>query len=126
MKLLLATLMIMSFASGSSAQTTQPGQAPTTGESGAPILASITHSASRHPYEGAPEHFTGKVRVDPLFSANASARASAAYVTFEPGAHTAWHTHPLGQTLVVTAGSGLIQFWGGPIQRIEPGDVVWI
>ena len=68
--------------------------------------------------------FTGTVRIDPLFQANAPARASAASVTFEPGARTAWHTHPLGQTLLVTAGCGWAQREGGPIEEIRPGDVV--
>lgn len=90
------------------------------------VAASISRSASRTPYDAPPEHFTGKARVAPLFSPTAPARASAAYVTFTPGARTDWHTHPLGQTLVVTEGSGLIQFWDSPIQRIERGDVVSI
>jgi len=71
------------------------------------------------------ENFTGNVRVDPLFDAPAPARVLGAYVTFEPGARTAWHTHPLGQTLIVTAGYGRIQRWGGPFEEIQPGDVVW-
>jgi len=90
------------------------------------VSATILRSASRTPYQAPAEHFTGKVRVAPLFSPHPPARASAAYVTFAPGARTDWHTHPLGQTLIVTEGSGLIQFWNGPIQRIEPGDVVSI
>lgn len=94
--------------------------------SGHAVSAVISPSASRPPYEAPPEHFTGKVRVAPLFSPKAPARASAAHVTFTPGARTDWHTHPLGQTLVVTEGSGLIQFWDGPIQRFERGDVVSI
>jgi quercetin dioxygenase-like cupin family protein len=65
------------------------------------------------------------VRIDPLFEAKAPARASGASVTFEPGARTAWHTHPLGQTLMVTFGLGWAQRWGGPIEEIRPGDVVW-
>jgi quercetin dioxygenase-like cupin family protein len=65
------------------------------------------------------------VRIDPLFQAGAPARAVGASVTFEPGARTAWHTHPLGQTLIVTTGCGLAQRWGGPIEGIRPGDVVW-
>ncbi|MFB2549967.1 (R)-mandelonitrile lyase [Ensifer soli] len=69
--------------------------------------------------------FTGTVRMDPLFAANAARRAAAAAVTFEPGARTAWHTHPLGQTLIVTAGVGLVQRDGGPVEEIRPGDVVW-
>src|SRR5271166_1056699 len=75
---------------------------------------------------GPAEYFTGTVRVDPLFDRSDPARASGASVTFEPGARTAWHTHPLGQTLIVTAGSGRVQHWGGPIEEIHPGDVVLI
>jgi quercetin dioxygenase-like cupin family protein len=66
------------------------------------------------------------VRIDPLFQANDPARAVGASVTFEAGARTAWHTHPLGQTLIVTAGCGRVRRWGGPIEEIRPGDVVWI
>jgi quercetin dioxygenase-like cupin family protein len=69
--------------------------------------------------------FTGTVRIDPLFAANGARKGAAALVTFEPGARTAWHTHPVGQTLVVTAGFGLVQCEGGPIEEIGPGDVVW-
>ena len=76
--------------------------------------------------KGPAEYFTGTVRVDPLFSPPHPARVFGATVTFEPGARTAWHTHPLGQTLIVTAGCGLVQCWGGPIEEIRPGDVVWI
>jgi quercetin dioxygenase-like cupin family protein len=75
--------------------------------------------------KGPAEYFTGTVRIDPLFQPTAPARAVGACVTFEPGARTAWHTHPLGQTLIVTAGCGLAQRWGGPIEEIRPGDVVW-
>lgn len=75
---------------------------------------------------GAADHFTGRVRVDMPFRAEAPARVSGGLVTFEPGARTAWHTHPLGQTLIVTQGVGLVQRWGGPLQEIGPGDVVWI
>ena len=75
---------------------------------------------------GVAEYFTGKVRIDPLNQATEPARVGCAYVTFEPGARTAWHSHPLGQTLVVTAGSGRVQRWGGPVEGIYPGDVVWI
>lgn len=74
---------------------------------------------------GPADYFTGQVRIDPLFQAPAPARAAGAIVTFEPGARTAWHTHPLGQTLVVTAGCGRAQRWGGPIEELRPGDVVW-
>lgn len=72
------------------------------------------------------EYFTGAVRVDPLFQAPEPARVRGASVTFEPGARTAWHTHPLGQTLIVTVGCGRVQQWGGPVEEIHPGDVVWI
>lgn len=76
--------------------------------------------------KGPVEWFTGAVRIDPLFQAADPARVACASVTFEPGARTAWHTHPLGQTLIVTSGSGRAQRWGGPIEEIRPGDVVWI
>ena len=75
--------------------------------------------------KGPTDWFTGTVRIDPLFQAHAPARAGGASVTFEPGARTAWHTHPLGQTLIVTAGCGRAQRWGGPVEAIRPGDVVW-
>ena len=75
---------------------------------------------------GPADYFTGTVRVDHLFQANEPARTSGANVTFEPGARTAWHSHPLGQTLIVTAGCGYVQRWGGPIEEIHPGDVVSI
>jgi quercetin dioxygenase-like cupin family protein len=74
---------------------------------------------------GPNEWFTGTVRIDPLFRAPDPARVGGASVTFEPGARTAWHTHPLGQTLIVTFGCGRAQRWGGPIEEIRPGDVVW-
>jgi len=74
---------------------------------------------------GPAEYFTGKVRIDPLIQAPAPARVFGASVTFEPGARTAWHTHPLGQTLIVTAGCGRVQRAGGPIEEIRSGDVVW-
>src|SRR2546421_5476820 len=86
----------------------------------------IKRSGSQPSVKGPAEWFTGTVRVDPLFEAPAPARVSAASVTFEPGARAAWHTHPLGQTLIVTAGAGLAQRWGGPIEQIRPGDVIWI
>jgi quercetin dioxygenase-like cupin family protein len=75
--------------------------------------------------KGPSEYFTGTVRVDRLFSAPDPARVAGASVTFEPGARTAWHTHPLGQTLIVTAGCGWVQREGGPVEEIRPGDVVW-
>jgi quercetin dioxygenase-like cupin family protein len=86
----------------------------------------IKRSGSQPSGKGPSEYFTGIVRVDPLFNPLTPARAFGASVTFEPGARTAWHTHPLGQTLIVTAGCGRAQRWGGPIEEIRPGDVVWI
>ena len=86
----------------------------------------IQRSGSQPSGIGPAEWFTGTVRVDPLFQAPDPARVLGASVTFEPGARTAWHTHPLGQTLIVTAGAGRAQRWGGPIEQIRPGDVVWI
>lgn len=85
----------------------------------------ITRIGSKPSYKGPKEWFTGAVRVDPLFDANDARRSTAASVTFEPGARTAWHTHPLGQTLIVTAGCGWVQREGGPKEEIHPGDVVW-
>ena len=85
----------------------------------------IKRSGSQPSAKGPAEYFTGTVRIDPLFEAYEPARTSGASVTFEPGARTAWHTHPLGQTLIVTAGCGLVQRWGGAIEPIRPGDVVW-
>ena len=75
--------------------------------------------------KGPADWFTGAVRIDALFQANAPARAVGANVTFEPGARTAWHTHPLGQTLIVTAGVGWVQCEGAPIEEIHPGDIIW-
>ena len=86
----------------------------------------IKRNGSQPSAKGPAEWFTGTTRVDPLFQAPDPARVSGASVTFEPGARTAWHTHPLGQTLIVTAGSGRTQRWGGPIEQIRPGDVIWI
>jgi quercetin dioxygenase-like cupin family protein len=85
----------------------------------------IKRVGSRPSGRGPAEYFTGAVRVDPLFEAPDPGRVRGALVTFEPGARTAWHTHPLGQTLVVTAGCGWAQRWGGPVEEIRPGDVVW-
>jgi len=85
----------------------------------------IKRSGSQPSAKGQAEYFTGNVRIDPLSQPPAPARVSIASVTFEPGARTAWHSHPLGQTLFVTAGSGRVQNWDGPIQEIRPGDAVW-
>src|SRR5271163_976183 len=85
----------------------------------------INRSGSQASGKGPEEWFTGTVRIDPLFPAQEPARTAGNAVTFEPGARTAWHTHPLGQTLIVTFGCGRVQRWGGPIEEIRPGDVVW-
>ena len=85
----------------------------------------IQRSGSRPSGKGQAEYFTGPVRIDPLCNPPAPARVFGASVTFEPGARTAWHTHPLGQTLIVTAGCGWAQRWGGPVEEIRPGDVIW-
>jgi len=86
----------------------------------------ITRAGSQPSRKGPVESFTGSVRIDPLFQTNDPSRTSGAWVTFEPGARTAWHTHPLRQVLVVAAGVGRVQGWGGPIEEIRPGDVVQI
>ncbi|HYB84981.1 MAG TPA: cupin domain-containing protein [archaeon] len=86
----------------------------------------IKRSGSQPSARGRADYFTGNVRIDPLFHAPDPARVVGASVTFEPSARTAWHTHPLGQILIVTAGSGLVQSWDGPIREIWPGDVVTI
>jgi len=85
----------------------------------------VKRSGSQPSGKGPAEYFTGTVRIDPLFQAHEPARVLGASVTFEAGARTAWHTHPLGQNLIVTAGRGLAQRWGGPIEEIRPGDVIW-
>jgi quercetin dioxygenase-like cupin family protein len=85
----------------------------------------IKRSGAQPSGKGPAEYFTGTVRVDPLFEAPEPARVRAAHVTFEPGARTAWHTHPLGQTLIVTSGLGWAQRDGGPVEEIRPGDVLW-
>ena len=86
----------------------------------------ITRNGSQSSTAGSAENFMGSVRINPLFPVHDPARASGVNVTFEPGARTAWHTHPLGQTLIVTTGVGWVQQWGGQIQEMRPGDVVWI
>ena len=86
----------------------------------------IKRAGSQPSRKGPADWFTGTVRIDPLVDAPDPARVVAAAVTFEPGARTAWHTHPLGQTLIVTAGVGRVQRWSGPVEEIRPGDVVWV
>ncbi len=128
LKPLIAAATILSFLASASAQTNQTGASASA--SFAPATNShsirITRAGSQPSRQGAAENFNGSVRVDPLFQANAPARTSGALVTFEPGARTAWHTHPLGQVLIVTAGIGRVQRWGDSVEEIRPGDVVWI
>src|SRR6266436_4441769 len=88
-----------------------------------PKAMEIRRSGSQPSGKGPAEYFSGTVRIDPLFDAHEPARVRAASVTFEPGARTAWHTHPLGQTLIVTSGLGWAQRWSGPVEEIRPGDV---
>lgn len=85
----------------------------------------ITRAGSTPSGKGPTDWFTGTVRIDPLFNQFDKERVQGVSVTFEPGARTAWHTHPLGQTLVVTSGAGRVQRWGGPVEEIRAGDVVW-
>ena len=85
----------------------------------------ITRNGSQRSNKAPEQYFTGSVRTDPLFQPKAPSRVSASYVTFEPGARSAWHTHPLGQTLIVTAGTGWVQQEGGAKQEVKPGDVIW-
>ena len=85
----------------------------------------ITRTGAQPSGKGPAEWFTGAVRIDAPFQRTSPARVAGATVTFEPGARTAWHTHPLGQTLIVTSGLGRAQRWGGPIEELRPGDVVW-
>lgn len=124
LKLLMATIATLSLPVSVSAQTNTT-VAATAGTMESPTIR-ITRSGSQPSRQGPAENFNGNVRVDPLFQAQAPARASGALVTFEAGARTAWHTHPLGQVLIVTAGGGRVQQWGGPIQEMRPGDVVQI
>ena len=85
----------------------------------------IKKSGTQPSRQGPAEYFTGTVRIEPLMEPPEPARVAGAQVTFEPGARTAWHTHPLGQSLIVTSGSGRAQRWGGPVEKIRAGDVVW-
>ena len=113
MKPLIAPLVAMSLMAGQASADENKG-------------VRVTRVGSQPSVQGAAEYFTGRVRVDGLFQADAPARVGGGTVTFEPGARTAWHTHPLGQTLIVTAGVGYVQQEGQPRQEIRPGDTVWI
>jgi quercetin dioxygenase-like cupin family protein len=114
-------------ASGGLAALAAAGQAqvmPRRTTQGMPTVE-IKRNGSQPSAKGQADYFTGSARIDPLFQAPDPARVTCASVTFEPGARAAWHTHPLGQTLIVTSGRGWVQAWGGPVKEIHPGDVVW-
>jgi len=129
MKVLAATLISLSlFASAASQAQTGAAQADASPTASAQDSHSIriTRSGSQQPGKGPVRYFTGSVQVEPLFSAHDPSRVSGGKVTFEPGARSAWHTHPLGQILIVTEGTGWIQQWGGTSEEIRKGDVIWI
>jgi 4-carboxymuconolactone decarboxylase len=121
MRLLVTIAWSVSSLGSAFAQTNQPAT-----QSQNPQQIKIIRRGSQPSRQGPAENFTGVVRVDPLFRAIAPARASGSLVTFQPGTRTAWHTHPLGQVLIVTAGTGRVQRWGDPVDEIRQGDVVWI
>ncbi len=130
MKLLAATVISFSLFASAYAQANQAGVA--SGSGAAPVASvqdsqtiKITRNGSQPSRQAPAENFTGAVSVEPLFQANAPARAFGACVTFEPGARTGWHAHPFGQILIVTAGIGRVQRWGDPVEEIRQGDVVW-
>ena len=121
MKILAVTLISLSlFASVASHAQTSTTKAPTSS------LIKIVRSASLQSNKGSAQYFTGSVQVQQLFPANDPSRTTGGKVTFEAGARSAWHTHPFGQILIVTEGTGWIQQWGGPIEAIRKGDVIWI
>jgi quercetin dioxygenase-like cupin family protein len=121
-RMLAGTGGLAALAAAGSAGASENLTAPTGGGKG---TMEIKRSGSQPSAKGPADYFTGAVRVDPLFQAPDPARARGASVTFEPRARTAWHTHPLGQTLIVTSGRGWVQAWGSPVEEIHPGDVVW-
>jgi 4-carboxymuconolactone decarboxylase len=131
MKLLAATVISLSLLASACSHANQAravsgSDAPSVASSQESQTITIPRSVSQPSSKGPAEYFTGSVGVDPLFDANDASRTAGARVTFQPGARTAWHAHPLGQILIVTAGSGWVQQWGGPIQEMRPGDVVRI
>jgi 4-carboxymuconolactone decarboxylase len=122
MSLLAAILTAFSlFASGASFAQDPPAESLQSAQT-----VQITRGGSQPSANGPAEHFTGSTRMDPLSTDSLPSHTSGGRVTFEPGARTAWHSHPLGQTLIVTAGTGWIQHWGGQVEEIRQGDVVWI
>ena len=121
-RILATTLLSLSMFVLALAQTGATKTPPVGGSAQTMKVARIGSQATQ---QGPAEYFTGSVRVEPLFPASAPSRISSASVTFEPGARSAWHTHPLGQTLIVTAGTGWVQQEGGERQEIKPGNVIW-
>ena len=119
------SLLAFAFAQATREGITRVANAPVTAQSNSPQKITITRSSARTSSKGPEANFTGEVSIEALFPANAPARAAGASVTFELGARTAWHTHPLGQTLIVTSGTGWVQQEGGEKQEIKPGDVIW-
>lgn len=121
-----ALSLLSSGAASAQAAVASGADAPQTATVQSSQTIKITRSGSQQSSKGPAEHFTGSARIDPLFSANTPSLTSSSRITFEPGARTAWHSHPLGQTLIVTAGKGWVQQWGGQVEEIEQGDVVRI
>jgi quercetin dioxygenase-like cupin family protein len=124
---LAVTLFLLALASAQATRegSTPAASAPVTAQSNQPQKMTITRSGARASSRGTEGNFTGKVSIESLFPANSPARTFGAGVTFEPGARSAWHTHPLGQTLIVTSGTGWVQQESGEKQEIKPGDVIW-
>jgi len=114
MKSAIAALLTLTLSTAAFAQANTAGQQMV-----------VTRAGSQASSKGPAQNFTGSVRVDPLFGVHAPSTVSGGAVTFEPGARSAWHTHPAGQVLIVSAGLGRVQQWGGPVQEIRPGDVIW-
>lgn len=128
MKLIAATIMslLMLVANSVAGQTASASRASQTAPVQNPAMIQIARSASLQSNKGSDRYFTGSVQVQELSPARDPSRTSSGKVTFEPGARSAWHTHPLGQILIVTEGTGWIQQWGGPTEEIRKGDVIWI
>ena len=131
MKLFAATVTSLSLlasacAGANQARVASASYAPSAASSKPAQTITITRNGSQPSRQAPAQYFTGSVRIDPLFETKDPSHTSGSYVTFEPGARSAWQTHPLGQTLIVTAGTGRVQRWGDPVEEIRPGDVVWI
>jgi len=129
MKMIVATVVSLTLSASALAQTGATGTASPSSApgdaNGNPAQMVIARAGSQASTKGPAQHFTGSVRVDPLFGVRAPSAVSGGAVTFEPGARSAWHSHPMGQVLIVTAGAGRMQQWGGVVEQIRPGDVIW-